>query len=577
MPLTDAYEWIKTNTPQDIMNENPYSNYQYNYINDINSGIYQNSSLTLIQHDLSSIFNSSVWTNTASHFLVIPIVRTCEAFATNNHVNLTDKDFYLTSIKNGNASLIHQIDMQINGSVVQQLSPFHGIWSNIKLASELSDDDLNLMGASLGLLELDNPNSMTYQTTATNYYSTPGIANNYVNGTPYLTVNSATVTAGQTPGSGLSNGAIQRKILLNKILSTASRQNLSAINNSTSAQSEFLPSFEISSSGVAIWKDYCIIFMKDIVDAMNHIGMVRRLDGILRIYVNTGFVSCGGFTNGQMIFDPQYSTFSDVCPLMINNISNSLTSTDSIPAATVTSLNCGLFVARPPNYTFVGYGGNGSSNFSTTPGSASAMVASRYYFNQITVNPSLALEYMSANNNKEVIYDSMLYNTFVNIGQGANFSQLIQSGISNIKAILIMPLISKSQIGFSGFSSPFDPCGGMGGHPISLTNLQIAVGGTNQFSTSLSYTFETFVEQLSKFNKQSSSEYGVESGLWSYQYWLNNRLYLCNVRSTEDDLNTPRNVTISFKNNSLVAIDIIVFCVYDTKLTINVSTGIVSK
>jgi hypothetical protein len=242
-------------------------------------------------------------------------------------------------------------------------------------------------------------------------------------------------------------------------------------------------------------------------------------------------------------------------------------------------LNVGLFIGRPPSYTF-----NGTS-FANVP--QSAMNACRYYYNQIAIQPSLALDYISSNSAKTVLYDNVLYNTFVGIGAGASFSQLIQSGVSNIKAVVLVPLVGASNIiatgppavqqGFSGYKSPFDPVGGAAGHPCCLTNLQVAVGGTNQLSTSLNFSWENFIQQVSKFNKSSSSEYGVESGLISQQFWNNNRFYIVNVRSTEDDLNTPRNVVISFNNNSSVVIDVLCFVVYEDKLVINVATGMITK
>ena len=39
----------------------------------------------------------------------------------------------------------------------------------------------------------------------------------------------------------------------------------------------------------------------------------------------------------------------------------------------------------------------------------------------------------------------------------------------------------------------------------------------------------------------------------------------------------PRNINVSFSNNSNVAIDLIIFTFYSDQLTINVETGIVTK
>jgi hypothetical protein len=91
--------------------------------------------------------------------------------------------------------------------------------------------------------------------------------------------------------------------------------------------------------------------------------------------------------------------------------------------------------------------------------------------------------------------------------------------------------------------------------------------------TTYTYAFQTWLQEICKYNKQSSSEYGVESGLLTQEFWNMNKLYMVNVRSTEDDAQTPRNVTVSFVNNSNSAMDIIVYVIYELEMIINCSTG----
>lgn len=557
MPETDVYEFSETNLPQNLMKNQPFSDYQYNYINDINSGIYNNTTQSLVQFDLSSLYNSSKFTNTKSHFIVIPIVRCAEARDAGAALALTINNYYLTALKNLNTSLVHQIDLSIGGKSVHQLTPFINMYTGVKLLSQLSSDDLELMGQVLGIYDVDSPSSMSYYTAATNDNSNPGIANNYVNGnaTPNITANNL------AQGSDQANLALQLKTSQNKCVTGG--RGLSTITNSDRMGLDLQPSFELVGNQ-AVWRDYVIIFMKDILDAMDKIGLVRRLDAILRIYINTGFCRVTYPIASQLTFAAADSTFTDTCPIMVchNKV---------LPVNNTASLNVGLFIGRPPSFTF------NSTSFANVP--QSQMNACRYYYNQVTIQPSLALDYISSNSAKTVLYDNVLYNTFVNITGGASFSQLIQSGVSNIKAVVLIPLVAASQpnVGFSAYKSPFDPVGGAAGHPCCLTNLQVAVGGVNQLSTSLNFLWENFVQQVSKFNKSSSSEYGVESGLISQQFWNNNRFYIVNVRSTEDDMGTPRNVVISFNNNSSVAIDVLCFVVYEDKLVINVATGMITK
>ena len=73
--MTDNYEYNRSMYPQSENEYSPYSDKQYNsYVNDINSGVYQNNGLSLVHFDLSSIYNSAKFTDTNDLFTVLPIV-----------------------------------------------------------------------------------------------------------------------------------------------------------------------------------------------------------------------------------------------------------------------------------------------------------------------------------------------------------------------------------------------------------------------------------------------------------------------------------------------------------------------
>ena len=64
---TDNYEFDKSSLPQDIDGYSPYTDKQYNgFINDLNGGVYTNTSLSLVQFDLGQIYNSQKFTDTNS-------------------------------------------------------------------------------------------------------------------------------------------------------------------------------------------------------------------------------------------------------------------------------------------------------------------------------------------------------------------------------------------------------------------------------------------------------------------------------------------------------------------------------
>ena len=70
----------------------------------------------------------------------------------------------------------------------------------------------------------------------------------------------------------------------------------------------------------------------------------------------------------------------------------------------------------------------------------------------------------------------------------------------------------------------------------------------------------------------------VSTGLISQAYWEQSKWYFVNVESGNiADRLQPRNINVSFTNNSNVAIDVIIFTIYSDRLTIDVETGVVTK
>ena len=114
--------------------------------------------------------------------------------------------------------------------------------------------------------------------------------------------------------------------------------------------------------------------------------------------------------------------------------------------------------------------------------------------------------------------------------------------------------------------------------PLSLTNLQVSIGGQNVLNSTLNMTYENFLEQVNLAEQLTSSDFGVSTGLISQGYWESSKWYFVNVeRGNIADKLQPRNINVSFNNNSNVPIDVIIFTFYSDQLTIDVETGIVTK
>ena len=101
-----------------------------------------------------------------------------------------------------------------------------------------------------------------------------------------------------------------------------------------------------------ICHDYAVIKINYLFESLNKIGLVKRLDAQLRLWVNTGTVNItvGNPDNaGTMAYNltPANNTFSNTCPLMVNYL-------PGLMPATTSNIVAGLYIARPPTTSFAG-------------------------------------------------------------------------------------------------------------------------------------------------------------------------------------------------------------------------------
>ena len=614
---SDNYEFSKSSAPQSVSDYSSYTDKQWNYVNDTNSGVYTTSGQTLVQFDLSSIYNSNGFCDVSDTFLAIPIVMTAVCSTGSTILAAPLDGVQLCSLKSNYQNLIHSIEIIANGKCVNDMQPFVSMYKNFKLLSELSVNDLQSSAVSWGLSStLDNEKSVVFTTaniqgpgqlgsavpTAAGY---PGIG--LCNNLPYALNGAVPVGPSLGQNRGQSNKAIydrtSRIIDVSQTALANSYQNIygeglassatacGQVNliNTSALSSEFKANYTVSGTGQMVWNDVAIIPLKYLVDCIDKMGLVKKMDMVMRFYVNTGSIQIAvinaAVSATTLAYGPFTSTFGTTCPLTINWLS-SATALVGVPAAT-TFITAGVFIGKAP-------ASFGSTSIAITA-VAHPMTACRTYYSTVQIEPSKAISYIEANIAKEIIYENFLFNQYSSIPKGGNFSQLVQSGIKNPIGICIIPLINASNqfaactlagtanvyplttLGFSQYQSPYDPCPATYS-PLSLTNIQVQLGGVNVLSTPLNYTYENFLQQVSLAETLTSSDIGITAGLISQSWWEANRVYWVDLgRGQEADKATTRNLNISFTNNSTVIIDVMVFTVYLDRFVLNVLTGQVKR
>lgn len=638
MATTDEYAFMSSSTPQSV-ESSPYSEKNFNNINDINSGVYSNNSgLTLVQFDCASIYNSATYTDLNDAFLTIPLVM--EAVWVSNNAVATPPvgGAGLLALKNGFINLVHQVEISSGGQVIQNMQPFTNVLKNVKFMSNMSATDLRQLSSSYGFAnELDGSSSQKWFTQA----FVPGTASTLVRGTfpgigltnnqAYLNVTddfSATVagpssytsdsqTVAGLPNAFTVNQSLQKRI--NRI--TSARSNVASSNatllsvasvggsniygdtQASTGQPVIMTASDLSQEfksyytlvgNKMVWYDTAVIPLKWLCDSMRAIGLTKKFDAQIRLYLNTGslvtpvsFVSTATPGVSSATGFPQYgaptsSTFSNTCPYTVNTLpfAQATSASDGFLGTTATGnfLVSGLFVAKSPTTSITA--GTASVDLG---GVINPMPSCRLYYSQIKLEPSRALAYEQENRAKECVYEDFIFNQYSAIPAQGTFSQLIQSGIRNPLALCVIPLIStttitaiggSTQIGINQYGNPYDTCPSTFA-PISLTNFQVAIGGSNVFkSGSLFYSFENFLEQFVLADNVVAGIGPANVGVIDQKFWEANRVYWADLsRSTDADKASMRNLVLSFKNNSQVPIDILVFTIYSSHISVDVANG----
>jgi len=349
----------------------------------------------------------------------------------------------------------------------------------------------------------------------------------------------------------------------------------STIMTASLANNEFKPVTYIANTNYIVTNDILILRVRDIFDSLNNFPISKRIDAQLRLYINTGVVGSVLQSGGTMLHSAGSNSFTNTCPI----IQSSLEDTPSGAAGIVT----GVFIAKAT--TTNTFGVNLASCNTSNP-----MLQCRFVYPIVTLKPEKLRLYQSENLNKKFVYTDILFNQINALTSGATFSGILQTGVSNIRGLWIIPFVSSSINGyvataqatgvttFSQLQSPLDSCPATNG-PLSITNLQVTIGGQNVLMNTLNFTFENFLQQVGLYEKLNAGDLGLSCGLLNQTYWENAyRVYYVDcTRGMPGDLMSPRTVLASWQNNTNVTVDYMTFVEYYTEASVNVETGIVTK
>ena len=577
---SDNYELARSLAPQSIKDYGAFTDKQWNYKTDSNGSVYQAQNAN-VEFDLSSIYQSDGYTDVSDMYIVIPTCMVACCSAGTGNLAVPTAGYGLCTLKNNYQHLIHSMELVLNGRTIHDHQSFLNVYSNFKMLSSMSPSDLKSNNTNFGFSpDLDNHKSIRFSTSAPADAS-GGYGYGVYNNNAYQTSASFQQTIKQNDGAG--NDAIKQRT--NRVVDTTASSAANSYNNlfggygimsAANLATEYKP-YYTTNGNFMYWMDYGIINLKYILDAVAKIGLVKKADLRLRMYVNTGAVqvTVQSPNTTTTTYKSFKTSFANTCPITVNYL-NGTAANGGIPD-TATRITAGLYIGSPPT-TFNG-GGDSTITISQL---SNSLTQCRMYYSNVKLDPNTESQYINANRSKQIIYEKIIFASVIGAPAGGLIDKTISSSILNPIGLVIVPFVSKAStsalltaaLGFAQYESPWDTAPATNG-PLSLTEISVSLGGKKIANEVLNYTYENFLHQVSLAETLTSTDIGLNCGLINQEFWENGfRVYYMDLaRSRDVDKDTPRELTVKCRNNTAVPIDCLMFLVYLDKFNIDVVTG----
>ncbi len=606
---------------------------QYIYYNDLANGAY-NTNTSEVKFELISLANTNQFVNWAESFILIPLTLSVKAtagtFNGTTGLGITENAFAL-SLKNGYQHIVDSLLITVNDNPVNQPCQGANIPNSFRLY-EMSADDRNTLGDMINFY-LDTGDSIRYLPTPTtgstfqvgpcaiSSITTAGVvtcpagtfsaqvgqqfilggvtytiqtitsATTYtVLPLPQTAITTASIVSWLTPlsltnaGLGETNNVISKANSLfnpsqgfltniinegrqKRTINTSYDPSQTSISNYFTNVSKtgeaFRNSLITNSSTEITYNIFATIPMSVLHDFFDKLPITRGLSVRLNLYLNTGITIVENVNGAQHLNIVSYTMPRQTCPFMVSPIAN-----DPLVGSGFRILS---------DCSQVSY--NLKIGNTTQPNC-------RFYASMYSFNPQTEALYISAPD-RNILYNDIVQYVIPNVGYNQSVNNLITSGISRLRGLLLVPIISGSSNQCNGLDakqSPFSSCPATVFPYAKITNFQIQISGKPIYNTPLSHTFmfyNTALKPELSINGGSLRSLGMSSGCISKSDFENGYGFyyvdLTNIESEAED-NASKSVQVLFQNNVVsgtnnIAIDYYIYLYFQKQVAINISNG----
>lgn len=551
MSSSDAYLYEASLLPEDMAT--PFLNKKTVYVMDSNAtSDYQNQ----LVYDLSSLSNSFNWIDFKSAVLEIPFTILVESIDEIANMDTVINSFF-AGLKCGSHQLINSMSVNVNNTSVISLTNFLNHYVQYKLLTQLSSDDQKKLSASQ-YFSPDSSTSFHYGSVADG----PGFTNNRPN--VNIAEDFSTLAFKYTQNGGFGDRLQNVLDYGTNVTDAFYKQTI----NTTGKCKDNAISYFDTNGQTARFNILATIRLRDICNLFDELPLVRGTYVNMIINLNTSTQTLTYVKNTTTFSVSSVSVNGQTNPLLISSASvdqpnNWLDTVVGAGKTGILEVACNVGTAKTTNASY------------TTPllGGRTRISVDLYQMNPIYEERYLSLK------TKEVNYTDIYTYLYQNqISADSTFNFLSTNGISRPTAVILIPYVSKASNGTLTtvpiYQSPFASEPGTTSC-VPLTNVNILVSGTAIFQQDYQYDYQQWLEELSRINAVNGGQSnGFTSGLLSqkdFQYGYRYVVADLSRRLPQDDI--ARSIEIRGKNNTNVAIDLLVVVEYQRKLTIQLDTG----
>jgi hypothetical protein len=566
MNIADRYQIDETIAGQNQEGWKSYTNDQnYTYVVDQQNGNYSNQ----VSWDLSSVVSQNAWLSLQEAYILMPFSSTIDlgtavltAPATFSPNNL--------SLKNNFINFVDSMQLFVNGEQLVDQTSFSNMPINVMDLLTMSQDDLVLEGAGLNI---------TPDTTTSIRYSG---ANATVNGDGYTNnqflPNASQTTITSSDYSTMNNGLAKRN-LNTSLFPQATGSAVggwppalgTTINNFTQILAPYFSQATASSLAVeGTWNYIVYLPLKRLSDLLYKYPVIKGSQIRLILNFNAGVTTMTTDTTAnscKLKMTSYTATAGNTNPVIWNsNYINPMTSTTTAGTMTITTKIQTATVARVATTT-------AQKGFASLPNC-------RIYIPNMKINPTIE-ERLLSNRVQRIRYYDWYQQPITNIANGASFSQVLTTALTNVQALVVLPFQNGSTGLFNSFTgsqwqSCFDtaPSTTLPGGMLAFQNFNVQVSGNNVFNLNANYNYDIFVQEVQRLGLNGALSKELSSGLIDLTTWLWSPFIIADLsRRVESADGTYQSVVVSGTNNTGVSVDYYCFIAFQKEIEIDVLTG----